>query len=143
MIRVVVDTNVLVAALLSPSGNPAQIIEAIRSRQLSPAYSRAVLHEYEEVLARPKFGFDPVEIDGLIRLIHEHGVPIEPHHSLSKSIPHSPDPDDDSLIHCAVEAQAEYIVTGNIRHFPLLAYGCVQVLQPRELLEELKKRGYP
>ncbi|HEY9125644.1 MAG TPA: putative toxin-antitoxin system toxin component, PIN family [Acidobacteriaceae bacterium] len=142
MIRVVLDTNVLVAALLSPTGNPAQLIEAIRCHQLSPAYSWAILNEYTEVLARPKFGFDPIEIDGLIGLIQQDGISIEPHPTLSKTVPHSPDSDDDPVILCAVAAQAEYIVTGNIRHFPLSIYGGVRVLQPRELLEELKKRGY-
>ena len=50
MIRVVLDTNVLVAALLTPTGNPAQLIEAVRNHQLLPAYSSAILTEYREVL---------------------------------------------------------------------------------------------
>jgi putative PIN family toxin of toxin-antitoxin system len=48
MIRVVLDTNVLVAALLTPTGNPAQLIEAVRNHQLLPAYSSAILTEYRE-----------------------------------------------------------------------------------------------
>ena len=143
MIRVVLDTNVLVAALLTPAGNPAQLVEAVRSHQLAPAYSSAILTEYKEVLARPKFGFTPEEIQGLIQLIQSVGTGIEPHPALSKSIPLSPDPDDNHVILCAVASQAEYIVTGNAKHFPLSAYGSARVMQPREMLEELRTRGFP
>jgi putative PIN family toxin of toxin-antitoxin system len=143
MIRVVLDTNVLVAALLTPTGNPAQLIEAVRNHQLLPAYSSAILTEYREVLVRPKFGFAPEEIQGLIQLIQSVGIGIEPHPALSKSIPLSPDPDDNHVILCAFASQSEYVVTGNAKHFPLPAYGSARVMQSREMLEELRTRGYP
>jgi putative PIN family toxin of toxin-antitoxin system len=143
MIRVVLDTNVLVAALLSPSGNPAQLIEAVRNGQLSPVYSSAILNEYEEVLARVKFGFNPLQIHSLVELIEMHGTQLEPHASSLESVPRSPDSDDDPVILCAVASDAEYIVTGNLKHFPLLVYGGARVILPREMLEQLRTQQSP
>ena len=54
----VIDTNILVSALLTPGGVPAKLIAAIRSHTLIPVVSRSILAEYAEVLHRPKFGFE-------------------------------------------------------------------------------------
>jgi len=143
MIRAVLDTNVLVAALLSPLGNPAQLIEVIYKRQLALAYSTAILDEYREVLARPKFGFDPYAIEALLLLIKNSGICAQPDPSLSASITHSPDPEDDAIILCAAASQPEFIVTGSLKHFPLLVYNGARVLLPREMLEHLRTRQFP
>ena len=55
MIRAVVDTNVLVSALIAPSGNEAFILLAVQERLVKPSVSEEILGEYAEVLARPKF----------------------------------------------------------------------------------------
>jgi putative PIN family toxin of toxin-antitoxin system len=73
VIRAVVDTNVFVSALISPSGNEALIVLALRQGLLKPYFSSEILVEYSEVLARSKFGFSPDEIEALIALVRSQG----------------------------------------------------------------------
>jgi putative PIN family toxin of toxin-antitoxin system len=135
MIRVVLDTNVLVSALISPFGNEAQALDAVQKGRITPCLSPNILAEYAEVLARPKFGFSRKEIDGLIELLKLKGLLFEP----ASAAGASPDPGDDNFIACALEAQAEFIVTGNKRHFPAEACGRARVISAGEMVEILKK----
>jgi putative PIN family toxin of toxin-antitoxin system len=115
VIRAVIDTNVLVSGLLAASGNEALIILTIHQGVLRPYFSPAILAEYAAVLARPKFAFDADDIEALITMLHDKGELIRP----QGAAPSLPDPDDSIFLHCALAARAEYIVTGNKRHFPL------------------------
>lgn len=133
MIRAVIDTNVLVSGLLSPSGNEALIILAIHQGLVRPCFSAAVLQEYAEVLARPKFAFPPDEIAAVIAMFRERGEPVDP----QGAAPALPDPDDTMFLHCAEVAQAEYLITGNKRHFPPESCGKVHVLNAGELLDRI------
>jgi putative PIN family toxin of toxin-antitoxin system len=135
MIRVVLDTNVLVSALISPFGNEAQALDAVQKDRIIPCISSSILTEYTEVLARPKFGFARVEIDGLIGLLKSKGLLFKP----APASGVSPDSGDDDFIACALEAQAELIVTGNKRHFPDEACGRARVVSAREMVELLKQ----
>jgi putative PIN family toxin of toxin-antitoxin system len=137
MMRVVLDTNVLVSALISPFGNEAQALVAIHKGRITPCLSPNILAEYAEVLARPKFGFAQDEIDGLIGLLKSKGLLFEP----APAAGASPDPGDDDFIACALEARAEFIVTGNKRHFPAEACGRAKVVSARELVELLKQHS--
>jgi predicted nucleic acid-binding protein len=69
MIRAIIDTNVLVSALISPSGNEALLLLAVKQGLVRPCFSPAMLEEYSEVLARPKFAFSADEIMALIDLL--------------------------------------------------------------------------
>jgi|SRR5271157_2658698 len=135
MIRVVVDTNVLVSALISPFGNEAQALDAVQKDRLIPCISPNILIEYAEVLARPKFGFARDEINGLMELLKSKGLLCEP----TPVSGASPDSGDDDFIACALEAQAKFIVTGNKRHFPAEACGRAKVVSAREIVELLKQ----
>jgi putative PIN family toxin of toxin-antitoxin system len=135
MMRVVLDTNVLVSALISPFGNEAQALDAVQKGRIIPCLSPSILMEYAEVLARPKFGFARDEIDGLIGLLKSKGLLFEP----ASAAGASPDSGDDHFIACALEARAELIVTGNKRHFPAEACGRAKVVSARELVEILKE----
>jgi putative PIN family toxin of toxin-antitoxin system len=133
MMRVVLDTNVLVSALISPFGNEAQALDAVQKDRIIPCISPNILTEYTEVLARPKFGFAPDEIDGLIGLLKSKGLLFVPVSAAGTS----PDPGDDDFIACALEAQAEFIVTGNKRHFPDERCGRAKVVSAREMVDKL------
>jgi putative PIN family toxin of toxin-antitoxin system len=133
MIRVVLDTNVVVSALISPFGNEALVIAAAQDGRIAPCISRETLAEYAEVLARPKFGFAENEIEGLIGLLQSRGIPLEPKPVTGAS----PDPSDDIFVACALAAEAEFLVTGNKRHFPDESYGRAKVVSARELLEAI------
>lgn len=133
MIRAVIDTNVLVSGLLSPTGNEALIILSIHQGLVHPCVSDEIFEEYGEVLGRPKFAFGPDEIDALLAMMRGKGELIAP----QGTAPVLPDASDAKFLHCAAAAQAEYIVTGNKRHFPQDACGAVHVVSAGELLDRI------
>ena len=133
MIRVVLDTNVVVSALISPFGNEALVIHAVQIGSVVPCYSRAIADEYAGVLVRPKFSFAPNAIEGLLSLLTSAGEIVTPRRLRRLS----PDPKDDDFIACAMAANADFLVTGNKRHFPAGSYGPARVVSARELIEYL------
>ena len=102
MIRAVIDTNVLVSGLLSPAGNEALIVLAVRQGLIRPCVSEAVLAEYAEVLARPKFAFPPHEVAAVQGMFCATGELV----ALGGAGPVLPDPDDAEFARCAVATAA-------------------------------------
>lgn len=135
MIRAVVDTNVLVSGLLSPAGNEALVILAIHQGLVRPCLSDDILREYAEVLARPKFAFPPDEIAALFAMLHRTGEPTHP----QGPPPVLSDPGDVRFLHCAIAARAEYVVTGNKRHFPQTFEGPPRIVNASELLDRITR----
>jgi putative PIN family toxin of toxin-antitoxin system len=136
VIRAVVDTNVLVSALIAPAGNEALIVLAIMQGWVKPYFSAEILEEYASVLARPKFSFPVDEIDALIALVRDRGEQVR----AAVVIPGvgSPDPDDEKFLACAQAAGVEYIVTGNKRDFPAPGAG-IEVVNAGELLDKITR----
>ncbi|MBI2320348.1 MAG: putative toxin-antitoxin system toxin component, PIN family [Betaproteobacteria bacterium] len=132
--RVVLDTNVLVAGLLAAGGPPGWIVEAVLAGDLEPALDGAIRQEYEEVLRRPEFGFLPARIDDILAALDQFGFVVAA--AAPWPIPLS-DRDDEPFLAVA-RASACVLVTGNLRHFPLRARGGVTVLSPREFVDRLK-----
>ena len=113
MIRAVIDTNVLVSGMIAPSGNEALLLLSLGQKLVCSCFSAEILQEYEEVLRRPKFGFEADEVESLLRLIRRRGELIRS----APILPLSPDPGDDKFIACALAAKSEFLVTGNKRHY--------------------------
>jgi putative PIN family toxin of toxin-antitoxin system len=131
-VRVVIDTNVLVSALISPGRTAWQVTEAVRDGRLTPLHDERILAEYGDVLTRPAFGFAVDDVAELVDLFLRFGETIsaEP---LELVVP---DPDDLVFVEVAVTGRADAIVTGNRRHFPDTQN--VPVWSPREVLEQLE-----
>jgi uncharacterized protein len=129
--RAVIDTNVLVSALISSSGNEALLLLAVNHGLVKPYFSDQMLEEYAEVLARPKFSFSANEIAAVLDLFHCHGE----HVRIVTTSGISPDPKDDSFLWCALQAQADFLVTGNKRDFPQEHLRSTQVVSAGELLD--------
>ena len=129
--RAVIDTNVLVSALINPKGTPARLVNEIRTLTLTPVVSQAVLEEYGEVLRRPQFNFPLTIVNELLDDMVALALHIRPDAVLPASLP---DPDDAPFIAVARTAACP-IVTGNARHFPA-KYG-VEILSPAECLQRL------
>jgi putative PIN family toxin of toxin-antitoxin system len=110
---VVLDTNVLVSALLSKTGSPAKILDKFLRGELSLVYSEDILEEYEDVLHRPKLKIAVDETNTLIRSILLHGIEIW---SVPSFMP-LPDEDDRCFYDAATTARA-YLITGNAKHYP-------------------------
>src|SRR5580658_5539762 len=103
MIRVVLDTNVVVSALISPFGNPAQVLLAALDGRIVPCFSNDVLAEYSEFLARPKFAIPARTVTRLIASLRAQGVLCAPR----QKSPGLPDSDDEIFLACALAANAE------------------------------------
>jgi uncharacterized protein len=135
VIRAVIDTNVLVSGLLFASGNEALIILAIYQGLERPCFTEAIIAEYAELLARPKFSFPVDEVEALIVMLRSHG---ELHGPEASSVA-SPVPGDSKFLQCAQAVQAEFIVTGNKRHFPDAPYGPSRVVNAGEVLDRITR----
>lgn len=128
--RVVLDTNVLVSGLLSPFGAPGEIVRLISSGSVTICFDARILAEYEEVLARPRFGFDADAVAALLDFMVSQGEPVA-------SVPLAerlPDPDDEPFLEVAIAGGADFLVTGNAVHFPARAARDVRVISPSEFL---------
>jgi len=133
VIRAVIDTNVLVSALLSPEGNAALIVQAVKAELISIFLTDEIVSEYDDVLKRPKFGFEPDVTSGLLDMIHMQASIVQPDRSAAVS----PDPGDTKFLQCALAARADAIITGNQRHYPDGPYGPTQIFSISEFLERL------
>jgi len=136
-LRIVLDTNVLVSGLLSPFGPPGEIVRMISSGSVTLCLDARIFTEYEEVLARPRFGFDPDSIAALLDYVDftSEVVAAQP---LALRLP---DIDDEPFLEVASACAAECLVTGNSAHFPPDARAGVTVLSPAEFLERVRSRG--
>lgn len=110
---VVLDTNSLVPALLSPFGSPARVLDLVLSGDLQAAYDDRLLAEYREVLARPKFSFAPEEVAVVLAYLEADGERVTAR-PLACDLP---DPDDLPFLEVAVQAEA-VLITGNTAHYP-------------------------
>jgi len=115
MIRVVLDTNVLISALLNPTGPPAEVfVRAIADDETQLCVTSEIYEEYEEVLRRPRLRRSESEVADALRAVRSRGYWVSPKIRVRACI----DPDDDIFLECAVSAGARYLVTGNLKHFP-------------------------
>ena len=114
MIRVVLDTNVLVSALLKTKGNEAALMNLATERHIQLCVSEPIIAEYEDVLSRPKLRLDPIRIQHVLALVRREGVLVTP----TNAVGESRDEPDNRFLECAETAEAAYLVTGNARHFP-------------------------
>ena len=141
--KIVLDTNVLVAGLLSPFGPCGDIVRMVSSGNLTLCVDARVLSEYHEVLKRPKLQFDPDRVASILDYI-EHCGWVVSSAPLSASLP---DPDDEPFLEIAISGNADYLVTGNAIHFPPELCQGVKVVSPTDFLKRAvkqkmgKKRG--
>jgi putative PIN family toxin of toxin-antitoxin system len=134
--KIVLDTNVLVAGLLSPFGPCGDIVRMVSSGNLTLCIDARVLAEYKEVLERPKFSFDHGKIAAMLDYIEHHGWVVA---STPLSLPLR-DPDDEPFLEIAVSCGANYLVTGNAAHFPPESCQGVQVVSPADFLKRVVKK---
>ena len=128
--NIVLDTNVLVAGLLSPFGPCGEIVRMVSSAELVLSFDARILTEYREVLARPKFRFDNDKVDPLLDYMEYRGRTA----ASSPLLQSLPDPDDEPFLEVALAAQAACIVTGNHVHFPPDLCLGVKVFSPGDFL---------
>lgn len=127
---VVLDTNILVSALLSPYGPPARVLDLVLAGEVRPAFDDRLLSEYREVLLRPKFSFDAEDVEALLDFLQIEGEPVV---ALPMFVT-LPDADDLPFLEVAVQAEA-ILVTGNKAHYDGTGGEISAVVMPREFLD--------
>jgi putative PIN family toxin of toxin-antitoxin system len=129
---VVLDTNILVSAHLSPLGLEYRVFELALDLRLRLFVSAPILREYERVLRRPKFPILPGKVTESLAQIRQNSTLIVPTATLAIS----PDERDNRFLECAESAGADYLVTGNRRHFPTV-WKATRIVSTRELVKYL------
>lgn len=132
--NVVLDTNVIVSALLTAHGDCARIGDMLGGGAFDLCADDRILSEYDSVLRRTELCIAPADAEIMMELIRQVVLPIA---ALPLPV-ELPDPDDMPFLEVAAAAGA-VLVTGNRRHFPRKACGAVRVLSPGELLELLSR----
>ena len=132
----VIDTNVIVSAMLSSNlnSNPNIIVNAFNNRIIIPLYNEIILSEYEDVLSRPCFKLNPEQINIFISTLRRFGIKTEGSKTFDE---HFPDPDDIVFYEVRMGVDGSFLVTGNIKHFPRKPF----VVTPAEMVNILRERG--
>ena len=130
--RVVIDTNVLISAALF-GGTPGRLVPLWRAGRIRPYASAPIVAEYLRVLAYPRFELTQAEIEYLLyRQILPHFELVDPPPGPAV-IPE--DPADDAFLHCAVEAEADIIVSGDHHLLNLATYLNIPILTVAQFLK--------
>jgi putative PIN family toxin of toxin-antitoxin system len=111
-VKVVIDTNVLVSALWSETGIPAEILKMI-PESIVPCVCETILEEYSEVLNRPKFDFSASKKEKLLKAFEQHGEMVLPETSDNTFIDES-----DRIFYDIAKTANATLITGNLKHYP-------------------------
>lgn len=145
MLRIVVDTNVFVSGLISPVGAPAAVLDGWRDRLFVLCVSPDIIAEIRDVLNRPrirtKYGITASEIDQVLLLLQQGVLAVPGTSDVAGAIGH--DPTDEKFLSCALDAEADLIVTGDRHLLSLESYAGIQIVTPRAFLDVWLHRSDP
>ena len=113
-LRLVIDTNVVVSAALKPEGLQRTTLLLAITKPARFYVSRPILEEYADVLSRPELDIRKGSRQQLLQLIRNNSHIVTP----SRRLEVASDPDDNVFLECADAARADYLITGNQKHFP-------------------------
>ncbi len=132
MTGVVIDTNIVVSANLIDEGLPAFVVSLALNEQVQLYISEPILEEYRRVLSYPRLKFLPQDIERFLAKVVEVAKMVVPTHTVDKC-GHEPD---NRFLECAEAAGADYLVTGNTRHFPK-THKKTKIVTARQLIDLL------
>ena len=138
LIYAVIDTNVVVSALLKPESVPGKVLAHALAGTLIPVLSAGIEGEYSEVLSRKKFGFDASLVARVLSALESSAV-FRPPTGIPEELNRVPDPKDIEFYAVTLSAREEWdtsLVTGDARHFPQEPF----VVSPRQMLDMLESR---
>jgi len=129
MTNIVLDTNVIISAVLSPAGNPAAVVSLISTTdKLQVFYSGAILDEYKRVLAYERLNIPKEKQNAVIGTLRRFGIPIEP------TVSTTPMTDEtDRVFYDTAKTSGAILITGNIRHYPAMPF----IMTPADFLNTL------
>jgi len=140
MLKVVLDTNVFVSSLLVKAGLPAQILDAWRERRYLLIVSPAIIAETRATLDYPrirrKYAITAKDVEQLVTLLERDALLVSGDADVAGAIPE--DPADEMVLACAVDAQADVIVSGDRHLLDLGSYRSIPILTVRQFLKRLE-----
>ncbi|MCL2232323.1 MAG: putative toxin-antitoxin system toxin component, PIN family [Treponema sp.] len=125
--KVVVDTNVIVSALMNVNGTPAKITALILNGKIKPQYDNRIIFEYFEVLSRKEFGFNPEIIHDMIDFFKHEGEYVNADPLNTAFL----DESDKKFYEVHKTGQVQYLISGNKKHYPIDN----AIVTPKEFLE--------
>lgn len=128
-LRLIIDTNVVVSAALKPEGLQRTVLLLAMTKPVRWYVSDPILAEYATVLARPELKIRKTLRQQLLQLIKNHAHVVTP----SRLFQVTSDTADNIFVECADRARADYLITGNQRHFPKF-WKNTKIITSREFL---------
>jgi uncharacterized protein len=128
-LRLVIDTNVLVSAALKPDGLQRTVFLLAITKPARLYVSSPILEEYADVLSRPELSIRRGLRLQLLQLIKNHSHLVTPSHRIEVTT----DPDENIFVECVDAARADFLITGNRRHFPAF-WKNTKIITPREFV---------
>jgi hypothetical protein len=141
MLRVVIDTNVIVSGILSRKGAPAELLNAWRERRFLLFSSSAIVAEVRAVLQYPrirhKYHLSDDAIEQTITLLEHDSLLVAGDADVTGSVPD--DPKDEMFLACALDGQADAIVSGDHHLLDLGVFRDIPIINARQFLDQLKQ----
>lgn len=141
MLRAVLDTNVIVSGTISSTGAPFEVLEAWRHRRFTLVTSPLILKEAERVFEYPRikkaYSLDAETVDRIVAQFAKYAA-VTPGELVVREI--KDDPADDMFLACAIEGEADFIVTGDRHLLDVGTYRGVSIMSPRSFLIRLEER---
>ncbi|MBI4227251.1 MAG: PIN domain-containing protein [Candidatus Omnitrophica bacterium] len=124
------------SGLLTPHGTSARLVDLAQREELRLLYDDRILHEYDQVLRRPRFGFSATTVALLLEFVEMSGERV-----VARPLPPAgTDLSDQPFLEVAVSGVAELLVTGNRRHYPRHPVGSLRILNSAEALRWMLSR---
>ena len=137
MLKLVVDTNVVISALLKPESNPALIMSLILRGDCRLCVTEKIFSEYEEVSGRGKFKkLDQASVREFLSTLRSKALWVVPKVTIDGM---TKDPEDNAFLECALESKADFLITGNIRHFSEKKFRHTSIVTPGEFVSHAVK----
>ena len=132
MINVVLDTNIIISAVISSEGNPAKTIKLVSvNENIQIYYCSAILEEYKRVLSYARLNFSKQKQVRVINLIEKYGISIQPERSNILL----PD-ESDRIFYDTAKAVNAYLITGNLKHYPEESH----IISPAQFIEIFREQ---
>ena len=132
----VIDTNVIVSSMLKHDSIPGRILDLVILNIIVPLLNNEILEEYFDVLTRNKFDFNVDDVLKVLDRIKENGIVLNREQTLEDFV------DEDDIVFYEIVMSAKntmdaYLITGNIKHYPVRNY----IVTPREMIEIIEEKS--
>ena len=135
--RIILDTDVLIAAVVKPRSYSARVLRMVGEGAVELAVDERILREYRRILRHFRFRLSTQEADALVKELGEKAVRVTPT-TRARGLP---DAGDVPFVEVALAAEADALVTANLRHYPREAVGGVKVTTARDFIRGLAGAG--